>query len=75
MKLTYMSFVVALFSMAAAESPATECAVVGEVFTVDPVGETILVRDDGYLKLVNVDGQTTFTFRTAQPPGVSNLTL
>ena len=75
MKPRYLLVTVALLSMAATQSLAVECAVSGEVFTVDPIAGTILVRDDGgYLKLVEVDGRTTFTFRTAQPSSAPNLT-
>jgi hypothetical protein len=46
---------------------ASECSVSGEVFAVDPAAQTVLVRDDaGYLKSVDVDNRTAFTFTSDQ---------
>jgi hypothetical protein len=53
---------------------AADCKVSGEVFGVDPVAQTILVRnEDGYLKLVDVDLWTSFTSGIQRERVTSNL--
>jgi hypothetical protein len=62
MKSAHHPLILSILFIGGGRALATDCSVSGEVFAVDPVAQTILVRNEGgYLKLVDVDTRTSFT--------------
>jgi hypothetical protein len=56
------SLILSASSSVGGRTEAADCGVSGQVFGVDPVAQTVLVRsEDGYLKLVDLDTRTSFS--------------
>jgi hypothetical protein len=74
MKSAHIRLMLSVLFISGGRTVAADCGLSGEVFAVDPVAQTILVRDEGgYLKLVDVDMRTSFASGTQHGRVTPNL--